>query len=459
MKYGETIAGIATAMHASGIGIIRMSGEEAITIGDAVFQAAGTGKTLMNATSHTALYGNIVEDGKIIDEVIVLVMKAPNSYTKEDVVEIQCHGGILVVKKILELLLRKGARSAEPGEFTKRAFLNGRIDLSQAEAITDMIYAKNNMALEASVKQLKGDMRDTVQKERAKLLHQIAHIEAALDDPEHISLLNYSKMLENDVDDVLGELNQILRTAENAKNMIEGINTVILGKPNAGKSSLLNQLLKEERAIVTEIPGTTRDTLEEQMHLFDFSLNIMDTAGIRETEDVVEQIGVERAKKVAEEADLIIYVIDSSIPLDENDQYIIDLIQDKKSIVLLNKSDLESVVTVEEVVMRTGQKPILISAKENQGIHLLEERIRDMFYQGEIQYNDTLYVTNIRHKELLASAVKSLEMVKNSIEAQMPEDFFTIDLMNAYEALGEIIGESVSDDVVNEIFSKFCMGK
>ncbi len=459
MYRSETIAAISTAMTNSGIGIIRISGNEAIDIADEIFISVKKGKKIKNMASHTVHYGNIADNGKIIDEVLLIVMKAPNTYTREDVVEINCHGGVFVTKKILELVLKKGARCAEPGEFTRRAFLNGRIDLSQAEAVTDIINAKNTMALDASVSQLRGGISDIIKQQREKIIYHIAFIEAALDDPEHIEIEHYGDELIIIVEEILGTLESLLSTADNGKLISEGIKTVILGKPNAGKSSLLNRLLREERAIVTDVAGTTRDTLEETMSLSEINLNIIDTAGIRETDDIVEKIGVERAKKIAEEADLIIYVVDTSVPLDENDKEIIELISNKKSIVLLNKSDLECIVSVDEIRQLTDTEPIVISAKENIGIQNLEERIKEMFYEGIISFNEEVYITNIRHKQLLADAAESLKLVKNSIEQQLPEDFYSIDLMNAYELLGEIIGESVSDDLVNEIFSKFCMGK
>lgn len=459
MYRSETIAAISTAMTNSGIGIIRISGNEAIDIADEIFISVKKGKKIKNMASHTVHYGNIADNGKIIDEVLLIVMKAPNTYTREDVVEINCHGGVFVTKKILELVLKKGARCAEPGEFTRRAFLNGRIDLSQAEAVTDIINAKNTMALDASVSQLRGGISDIIKQQREKIIYHIAFIEAALDDPEHIEIEHYGDELIIIVEEILVTLESLLSTADNGKLISEGIKTVILGKPNAGKSSLLNCLLREERAIVTDVAGTTRDTLEETMSLSEINLNIIDTAGIRETDDIVEKIGVERAKKIAEEADLIIYVVDTSVPLDENDKEIIELISNKKSIVLLNKSDLECIVSVDEIRQLTDTEPIVISAKENIGIQNLEERIKEMFYEGIISFNEEVYITNIRHKQLLADAAESLKLVKNSIEQQLSEDFYSIDLMNAYELLGEIIGESVSDDLVNEIFSKFCMGK
>ncbi len=459
MFKSETIVAISTAMSNSGIGIVRVSGEKSIEIVKKIFSPYKKEKDIEKVSSHTVHYGNITDKDRIIDEVLVVIMKAPNTYTREDVVEIDCHGGVLITKKIFELLLKSGARCAEPGEFTKRAFLNGRIDLSQAEAVTDIINAKNNLALDASISQLKGNISNIIKKMRMKIIHHIAFIEAALDDPEHISIDNYGDELKIDVDDILNVLDKLLSTSDNGKIISEGIKTVILGKPNAGKSSLMNTLLGEDRAIVTEIAGTTRDTLEESMNLSELHLNIIDTAGIRETEDIVEKIGVERSKKTASEADLVIYVVDSSVPMDENDKEIIRLISDKKSIVLLNKTDLECIVTREEIKKIIDTEPIEISARENVGIDILEDRIKKMFYDGMISFNDEIYITNLRHKEALNEAIESLKMVNESIDDEMPEDFYSIDLMNAYEVLGNIIGEAVSDDLVNEIFSKFCMGK
>lgn len=459
MLQKETIAAISTGMSNSGIGIVRISGNDSIEIIDKIFIPFKKEKDIKNVASHTVHYGNIVDGGHVIDEVLVLIMKAPNTYTREDVVEIDCHGGVLVVKKIFELILRNGARCAEPGEFTKRAFLNGRIDLSQAEAVVDIINAKSSLALDASMSQLKGNISNVIKSERAKIIYHIAFIEAALDDPEHMSVDNYGVELKQDIDIILSDLETLLSTSDNGKIISEGINTVILGKPNAGKSSLMNTLLGEERAIVTDIAGTTRDTLEESMRLSELQLNIIDTAGIRETEDIVEKIGVERSKKIAMAADLVIYVVDASVPLDENDKDIIQIISDKKFIVLLNKTDLECIVTVEDIKQIIDTEPIEISAKNNIGLDVFEDRVRKMFYNGKISFNDEIYITNLRHKEALAEAIESLKMVNKSIEDGMPEDFYSIDLMNAYEVLGKIIGEAVSDDLVNEIFSKFCMGK
>ena len=386
-------------------------------------------------------------------------MRGPHSYTAEDTVEIDCHGGVLVMKKILETVIKYGARMAEPGEFTKRAFLNGRIDLSQAEAVIDVINSKNNYALKSSVSQLSGSMSKKVKELREKLLFEIAFIESALDDQEHISLDGYPEKLKVTVNDMQEELNRSLSTFDSGRVLSEGIRTVILGKPNAGKSSLMNVLVGEERAIVTDIAGTTRDTLEENIRLHGISLNIVDTAGIRETEDVVEKIGVDKARANADDADLLIYVVDGSCPLDENDYQIMNLIEGRKSIVLLNKTDLEMVLTPEEIKEKTGKEVVAVSAKEQRGIDLLEEKIKELFLSGEIDFNDEVMITNVRHKTAMSEALKSLSLVKQSIEDQMPEDFYSIDLMNAYEQLGTIIGESLEDDLVNEIFNKFCMGK
>lgn len=459
MYRNETIAAISTAMSNSGISIVRISGEDSINIIKKIFVPFRKEKDIDKVKTHTVHYGNIIDEGKIIDEVLVVIMRAPNTYTREDVVEIDCHGGVLVTKKIFELLLKSGARCAEPGEFTKRAFLNGRIDLSQAEAVTDIINARNNLALDASVSQLKGNISKIIRDLRGKIIHHIAYIEAALDDPEHIELENYGDELKIDVEDIMVTLEKLLSTSDNGKIISEGIKTVILGKPNAGKSSLMNTLLGEERAIVTDIAGTTRDTLEESMKLSELHLNIIDTAGIRDTDDVVEKIGVERSKKMALEADLSLYVVDSSVPLDENDKEIMQLISNKKSIVLLNKTDLECIVTREEIMNITGEEPIEISAKNGAGIEKLEDKIKELFYDGMISFNDEIYITNMRHKEALMESIESLKMVLESIDSDMPEDFYSIDLMNSYEALGSIIGEAIEDDLVNEIFSKFCMGK
>ncbi len=454
----DTIAAIATAMTSSGIGIIRISGGQAFEVIEKIFKKKNGGKIDLSR-SHTVQYGYICDQDEVIDEVLVLIMKGPHSYTAEDTVEIDCHGGVLMMKKILETVIQYGARPAEPGEFTKRAFLNGRIDLSQAEAVIDVINAQNEYALKSSVSQLKGKMSEKIKALREKIIYEIAYIESALDDPEHISLDGYGEELAKKLEPMVKELERLIASADNGKVMSEGVKTVILGKPNAGKSSLMNVLVGEERAIVTDIAGTTRDTLEEHIRLRGISLNVVDTAGIRDTEDVVEKIGVTKARTAAEDADLIIYVVDASVPLDENDRDIIEMIRNRKAVVLLNKTDLEQVVSVEELEKQTGHQVIPVSAKEETGIEELEKEIQSMFYHGDIDFNDEVYVTNIRHKTALTESLSSLKLVQKSIEDGMPEDFYSIDLMNAYEQLGTIIGEAVEDDLVNEIFSKFCMGK
>ena len=386
-------------------------------------------------------------------------MRSPATYTREDIVEIDCHGGIVVTRKILETVLKYGARIAEPGEFTKRAFLNGRIDLSQAEAVSDIISAKNELALKNSLNQLRGRERQLITNLREKILRDIAFIEAALDDPEHINLEGFDNELKTHIEDECKSIEQLLKEADNGKIIKEGIKTVIVGKPNAGKSSLLNSLVGEERAIVTDIAGTTRDTLEETINLNGIILNVIDTAGIRDTKDILEKMGVEKAIKIASGADLIIYVLDSSTELDENDEAILKLIQDKKAILLLNKSDLEPKIIADDIKQLTKHKVISISVKENTGLKELEQAINDMFFAGKLFFNEDIYITNERHKEAFQQSLESLRLVDQSIEAGMPEDFYSIDLMSAYETLGKIIGENVEEDLVNMIFKEFCMGK
>ena len=455
----DTIAAIATAMSNSGIGIVRISGDEALDVADRIFRPKKGSRKVSDMETHTIHYGYVTDGDEVIDEVMLLIMKAPRSYTCEDTIEIDCHGGVLVMKKILETVLKYGARPAEPGEFTKRAFLNGRIDLSQAESVIDVINAQNELALKSSVSQLQGAVLKKIKAIRAVVLHEIAFIESALDDPEHYDLEGYPQELAKIVDKEAGEITDLLKTADDGRMIQEGIKTVILGKPNAGKSSLLNFLVGEDRAIVTEIEGTTRDILEEYISLNGITLRVIDTAGIRETEDIVEKIGVGKAKQMAEDADLILYVVDSSRPLDDNDEDIIELLSGRKSIVIYNKTDLEPVVNMAKLQERTGNPVIPVSIVEEKGIRKLEEEIKNMFFKGELSFNDEVYITNARHKAALEEARESLKLVKNSIDMGMAEDFFSIDLMNAYESLGRIVGESVGEDLVNEIFSKFCTGK
>lgn len=484
----DTIAAIATPPGNGGIGIIRVSGEDAISIVNRIYCNKKKKRTLVNYKTHTIHYGFLIDQERIVDEVMVSVMKAPNSYTMEDTVEINCHGGMKMLSRILTLVTENGARLAEPGEFTKRAFLNGRIDLTQAEAVMDTIQATNDLALKASVAQLKGSVSNQIKRMRAEILHEIAFIESALDDPEHISLDGYSESLVKKTDSLLEECFKLIRSFDSGRIIREGIYTVIVGKPNAGKSSLLNLLLGQEKAIVTDIAGTTRDTLEESMMIGDIRLNIADTAGIRNTQDVIEKIGVERSRLYARKADLILYVVDASLPLDENDREIMDLLKDKKVIVLMNKSDLPAVIEEAELkeaivshrksqvggvqdrslleqdaeeqdsdiaVIRTST----VSSGSETGVDQLEKVIRQMFLNGDIDSNSEMIITNIRHKEALDEARDSLQNVQKSLSQNMPEDFYSIDLMSAYASLGRIIGEEVEEDLVNEIFSKFCMGK
>ncbi len=476
MMKTDTIVAVATALSDAGIGIIRISGDEAFEIVNKLFVNKYGKHSLLKYDTHTIHYGyfgyfsnNDDWKANIVDEVMVTVMKAPNTYTKEDTVEINCHGGVLLLQKVLELIVQNGARIAEPGEFTKRAFLNGRIDLAKAEAVIDVIHSQNEFALTSSVNQLKGSVSDAVKTLREEIIYEIAFIESALDDPEHISLDGYEERLQEKMETVLSRLNKLISSADNGKMLKEGINTVIVGKPNAGKSSLLNRMVGEERAIVTDIAGTTRDVLQESIKLHGIGLNIIDTAGIRSTEDVVEKIGVERAKEYASKADLILYVVDASVPLDDSDREIMSVIKDKKVIVLLNKSDLDMVVTKEKIcdsleidsesIYCQTIKIIRTSTKENLGMEEFENVIKEMFFKGQIKANDEVIITNMRHKEALMDARESLHMVMNSLENHMPEDFYSIDLMSAYASLGTIIGEEVGEDLVNEIFAKFCMGK
>ncbi|MDE7238902.1 MAG: tRNA uridine-5-carboxymethylaminomethyl(34) synthesis GTPase MnmE [Lachnospiraceae bacterium] len=482
----ETIAAIATPAGNGGIGIIRVSGEHAFLVVHPIYCNRKKEHTLLHYQTHTIHYGFICDGDDVVDEVMVTVMKAPHTYTTEHTVEINCHGGMFIMNRILSLVLANGARLAEPGEFTKRAFLNGRIDLSEAEAVMDILRSKNDLALKASMAQLKGSVSLKIKELRAHILHEIAFIESALDDPEHISLDGYQEQLLPKIKRLSDECMNLIRSADQGKMIKEGIRTVIVGKPNAGKSSLLNLLLGEEKAIVTDIAGTTRDTLEESLMIGEIQLNIVDTAGIRDTQDKVEKIGVERAKSYAADADLIIYVVDSSAPLDENDEEIIHLLKNKKVIVLMNKSDLKSVITEDELkrAILTGlsnedrekknqnesypakdekNEFVIIktstASSSKTGMQDLEKQIHLMFMNGEISENSEVMITNIRHKEALIEAHESLGQVMQSIISQMPEDFYSIDLMSAYASLGSIIGEEVGEDLVNEIFSKFCMGK
>ncbi len=456
----NTIAAIATALSPSGISIVRISGEEAFSIIDRIYKSPKGTKKLSDMPTHTIHYGYICDGEQMIDEVMVVLMRGPRSYTAEDTVEINCHGGVYVTKRILETVLKYGAVPAEPGEFTKRAFLNGRLDLARAEAVMDFIAAQNRFAAESSLSQMKGSLSTVVRTFREQILDSIAFIEAALDDPEHISMENYGDTLLKQITPIIGALETLIERSDNGKILAEGIKTVILGKPNAGKSSVLNLLTGEERAIVTDIAGTTRDTLQEQVRIGEITFQMIDTAGIRRSHDVVEQIGVKKARQAAEQADLILYVIDSSKPLDQNDRDIMAMIGEKKAVVLMNKTDLQAAVLREELEEALPNTRICsLSAKTGDGLLELERTLKNLFYAEEVDFNNQVVITNVRHKQALKEAKESLELVCQSIEEEMPEDFFSIDLMSAYTSLGSIIGEEVEDDLVNRIFAKFCMGK
>ena len=456
----DTIASAATGMNASGIGIIRISGPDSFNIISKIFRKK-TGISFEELESHRVYYGFIFDGDQMLDEVLVIPMRAPRSYTTEDTIEIDCHGGNLVLRNILKLAVKNGARIADPGEFTKRAFLNGRIDLSEAESVMDLIESKNNLALSNSLKQLTGRLYEKIRALRQEVLTEIAFIEAALDDPEHISLEGYYDKISEKIDTLIFEIKKLSSSFNNGRMIKEGINTVILGKPNVGKSSLLNYLSGVEKAIVTDIPGTTRDIIEENIRLDELSLIVYDTAGIRNSSDPVEKIGVDRARSYANEADLIIFVIDSSCPLDENDREIFQFIRDKKAIILVNKSDLKASVNEKEILeLNTGNAPVInISVRNEKGFEKFNDVIRSMFLRKDIEYNDEILIMNERHASLLLKAEESLRNVRTSIENNMSEDFLSIDLTDCYDLLGMIIGEKTEDDVINEIFSHFCVGK
>lgn len=455
----DTIAAITTGMSNAGVGIIRISGDMACEITDKVFRAENKNKKASSMKSYTAAFGKIYDGDKLLDESILLVMKAPHTYTCEDVCELQCHGGIIVLRKILDLVLKNGARAAEPGEFTKRAFLGGRIDMSQAESVMSLINAKNEFAVRTSVDQLQGRLKDTIMDMREKILYNVAFIESALDDPEHYSLDGFSKKLRVIIEEIRNQIVILLNTFDNGKMLSEGINTVIVGKPNAGKSSLLNMFVGEDRAIVTDLAGTTRDTLSETVNIRGITLNIIDTAGIRETDDIVEKIGVDKALESVYKADLILYVVDGSVDLDENDHRIIEEIKDKNVIVIINKSDLETKIDKNIVGKYIDKKIIHLSATTGDGSEELYDMLNKMFFDGSLSYNDQLYITNARHKNELVYTKNALDKVIESIDIGMEEDFFSIDMMDAYEHLGLIIGETARDDLAEKIFKDFCMGK
>ena len=478
MYKSDTIAAIASGMTASGIGIVRISGPEAFSLLTRVFRPAKDAD-VCSYPSNTIHYGHIVNGQETIDECLVMIMRGPRTYTTEDTVEIDCHGGPYVMRQVLNAVLDAGARLAEPGEFTKRAFLGGRIDLSEAEAVIDVISSKSRDALKSSLSQLGGSVRREITHLRETIMDELAFIEAALDDPEHYELDHYGATLQDHLFPAFERLQKLAATYSEGRLVREGILTVILGKPNAGKSSLLNLLCGTDRAIVTEIEGTTRDILEETVSLGGLTLRIRDTAGIRNARDRVEEIGVGKAKENAADADLILAVFDSSREPDENDLEILSLIRDKNAIVLLNKSDLPSVLTTDRLKdllkgslqnenseydqadFENNDIPsvLTISARSGEGLDALEQTIRKMFFSGQLSFNEEVMITNARQKAACDSALHSLEMVFETIRAGLPEDLYAVDLMDAYRSLGEIIGEEVEDDLVNTIFAKFCMGK
>ncbi len=456
----KTIAAIVTGMSPSGVGIIRISGDDAFEIASSVFRTK-TNRTLQTFTDRHIYYGYLYDGNQLLDEVLLLPMKGPHSYTGEDIVELQCHGGVFIMNRILRLVLQNGAQMAEPGEFTKRAFVNGRMDLSEAEAVMDVIESQNEYAMMNSVRHLTGSLHDSISAVRKDLLYETAYIESALDDPEHISLDGYPEHLRTVISDIYSKLQHLYDSFSDGKIISEGIHTVILGKPNVGKSSFLNVLLGEERAIVTEYAGTTRDVIEETVSFGGVILRIVDTAGIRLTDDPVEKIGVGKALSYARNADLILMMIDSSTPLTDSDEEIFDFIREnnKKSVILLNKSDLDPVISKAEIACYINSPVLSISAKNDVGVDEFKEYIIHEFVSGLLKYNDEIFLSNERHRECVSHAIEALNNVLESISMSLPEDFYTIDLVNAYENLGRIIGEQVDEDVVNEIFSKFCMGK
>ena len=454
----NTISGIATALVESGIGIIRISGNQAVEIAGKILRTKG-GRPLDIRESHRIRYGFVFDGEKEIDEVLVSTFLAPKSFTGEDTVEINCHGGILLMQKVFQATLKAGARPAEPGEFSKRAFLNGRIDLSQAEAVADLIAAKSEDSIRSSLSLLQGSLKEKIKRMRSRILEDTAFIEAALDDPEHISLEGFSEQCQGHVEEILSDIQELLKHQREGRLLKEGIQTVIVGKPNAGKSSLLNCLVKADKAIVSNIPGTTRDTVEEDIRIGSLSLHLIDTAGIRETEDIVEEIGVNRAKEGIEKADCVLLVLDGSLPLEEEDRKILALLEGKKAVVLLNKMDKESILQKEELEKLSGFPVLPISAKEGRGMEELGQKLEELFYTGNLSFSTETYIHSERQIAALEEAKSALELVLEGIRLGMSEDFLSIDLMGAYSALGRILGEDVSEDLINEIFAKFCMGK
>ncbi|TCS80818.1 tRNA uridine-5-carboxymethylaminomethyl(34) synthesis GTPase MnmE [Tepidibacillus fermentans] len=454
----DTIAAISTPLGEGGIAIIRVSGDRAIQVIDSIFKGR---KKLSTVDSHTIHYGRIVDkNGETVDEVLVTVMKSPRTFTREDVVEVNCHGGVIAVKKVLDVILDQDVRLAEPGEFTKRAFLNGRIDLTQAEAVIDLIRSKTDRAMALAMKQVEGKLSSKIKEIRQSLLEVLAHIEVTIDYPEHdVESVTHDFLLEK-VNHAKKEIERLLAHASQGKILREGLSTAIIGRPNVGKSSLLNALIRENRAIVTDIPGTTRDIIEEYVNIGGIPLKLIDTAGIRETEDIVEKIGVERSRKALEEADLILFVLNYNESLSEEDKQLIALVKNLNVILIVNKTDLPQKLNIEEIKETFPDTPIIFtSIKEEEGIDDLENAITHLFFEGKIESDDLTYISNSRHISLLKKAKNSLEEAIQSTEQWLPIDMVAIDLKNAWDQLGEIIGDSVSEDLIDQIFSQFCVGK
>ena len=459
MFIDDTIAAIATAPGEGGIGIIRISGEKSLQVAQSIFKSK-SGKMIKDYNARTLIYGTVVDNEKVIDEVLVAYMKGPNSYTAEDVIEINCHGGFISVKKILELILSKGVRLAEAGDFTKRAFLNGRIDLSQAEAIIDVIKSKTDMAHEVAQSQLEGSLAKKIKDLRMNVTEVLAHLEVSIDFAEEdVEEITY-QTLEEKALELRNEIKKLYDTAESGKILRDGLKTVIVGKPNVGKSSLLNSILGENRAIVTDIAGTTRDVIEEFVNIKGIPLKIVDTAGIRETEDVVEKIGVEKSRESFSTADLVIMVLDASRKLSEEDMEILESLKNKKTIVLLNKMDLEPQIELEKIEEFVNSEDIIkVSALKHQGIEELQDKIEAMVYHGSVKNSSNLMITNSRHKDALFKAYESINDAISAIEQRMPYDFIEVDFKNIWDYLGYINGDTVREDLLDTIFANFCIGK
>nr|WP_330369472.1 tRNA uridine-5-carboxymethylaminomethyl(34) synthesis GTPase MnmE [Clostridioides mangenotii] len=455
----DTIVAIATAPGEGGIGILRISGEKSLEVAQSIFESV-SGKRIDEYNNRTLIYGNIVDNDKIIDEVLLAYMKGPKSYTAEDVVEINCHGGFISVKKILELILSKDVRLAEAGEFTKRAFLNGRIDLSQAEAVIDVINAKTSKSHEVAQEQLEGALSHKIRSLRDKVTELLAHVTVAIDYPEEdIEFITYNTLKEK-TEELEKEIKKLFDSSESGKIFREGLKTVIIGKPNVGKSSLLNLILGEKRAIVTDIPGTTRDVIEEFVNLRGIPIKIVDTAGIRETEDVVEKIGVEKSRKSLSSADLVIMVLDYSEKLTDEDMEILESIDKSKTVVLLNKTDLKKQIEEEKISNYVENNSIIeISALKQEGIEKLEDKIESLVYKGEVRNSSDIVISNTRHRDALAKAHKSVLDALDAIYQNMPLDFIEVDLKNIWDYLGYINGDTVTEDLLDNIFSNFCIGK